>query len=477
MAFTSLNSQVRVPQPPAVPAAVINPTVVAPAGPHPKEIEAAFASNHALRKRVHAAIDEHPTQADLFRDISTFILSQASQPSAEPAAKKRKLEDNNSNSNSNSSSHSAATKAWRTYPGVSFSIPQRKKFALELVDGKDGGIRAVGASGSVEFSIACRDVDRVFCLPVPEKAKKQHNFVVIPVHGDGVNPLPDHLQGTGTAPEPMVWTFEEATGKNIVEGEDPGPAPMAEAIHHCLIQAGTAKDVVFPDAADFSSAVPESHRKGETAFHVKAHRGSKDGEPSPYYYHYHYHHHHQVYILTTPGYLFFTSVGILYGFKKPLAYFDFASINSIAYAAVLRNTFNLVITTQTQEIEFGMLEQADYAGINDYVQKHGLQDASLAAARRAKKLNVNKTKGKEGPANGASVPEAEAGEEEESELQKAERELEDQEDEEEEDYDPGSEGESEGSGSDSEDEDGGGGGGYDDEGVEDEDVDGDEMEQ
>ena len=153
------------------------------------------------------------------------------------------------------------------------------------------------------------------------------------------------------------------------------------------------------------------------------------------------------------GYLFFTSVGILYGYKKPLAYFDFASVNSIAYAAVLRNTFNLVITTQTQEIEFGMLDQADYAGINDYVQKHGLQDASLAAARRAKKLNVNKPKDK---SNGTAPPEADDAEEE-GELQKAERELQDQEDEEEEDYDPGSEGESEGSGSDSEDEDGGGG--------------------
>jgi hypothetical protein len=169
--------------------------------------------------------------------------------------------------------------------------------------------------------------------------------------------------------------------------------------------------------------------------------------------------------------LFFTSVGILYGFKKPIAYFDFASVNSIAYAAVLRNTFNLIITTQTQEIEFSMLDQADYAGINDYVQKHGLQDASLAAARRAKKLNVNKVKGKSNGANGEAAAEADDVEEE-SELQKAEQELQDQED----DYDPGSEGESEGSGSDSEDEDGEGGhdeGG----GEEDDEVDDDEMEE
>ncbi|CAO2658472.1 Nn.00g061950.m01.CDS01 [Neocucurbitaria sp. VM-36] len=438
MAFTALNNRAAAP---TVPVPIQAPAPVpasAPASsaPHPQEIDVAFAGNNELRKRVHAAIDQNPTQNTLFRDISTYILNRTSQPTAEPAAKKRKLEEHNGTQNgaatSGGSLISTATKAWRTYPGVSFSIPQRKKFTLELLDRKDGGIRAVGANGTIEFAIAWKDVDQVFCLPVPEKAKKQHNFIIIPVHGDGVNPVPEERKAS--PPEPVVWTFEEATGKNIVDGEDPGPGPLAEAIHHCLIQAGTAKEVIFPDADEFSSAVPESHRKGEKTYHVKAHRGSKE------------------------GYLFFTTVGILYGFKKPLAFFDFAAINSISYTAVLRNTFNLVITTPTQEVEFGMLDQADFAGINEYVQKHGLQDASLAAARRAKKLNVNKPGKKDGAANGAEAQEG--AEEEESELQKAERELQEQEDEEEEeddDFDPGSEGESEGEGSESDEE---GGGGY-----------------
>ncbi|KAF3037578.1 hypothetical protein E8E11_002438 [Didymella keratinophila] len=445
MAFTALNNQPHV-QPPPVQAPVPKP-VQASVVPiqHPQEIDAAFAGNADLRKRVHAAIDQNPSQSTLFRDISTFILNQTPQVPVEPTTKKRKIEESNGAQNGTAAATSAATvtagaggsltsistKAFKTYAGVSFSIPQRKKFTLELVDKRDGGIRAIGASGNVEFALAWKDVDQIFCLPVPEKAKKQHNFIIIPVHGDGVNPVPDELKAS--APEPIVWTFEEATGKNIVEGEDPGPAPMAEAIHHCLIQAGTGKEVVFPDADEFASAVPESHRKGEKAYHVKAHRGSKE------------------------GYLFFTSVGILCGFKKPLAFFDFAAVNSIAYAAVLRNTFNLVITTQTQEIEFSMLDQENFAGINEYVQKHGLQDASMAAERRAKKLNVNPPADK-GKDNGAATPSAQ-GEEEESELQKAERELQDQEDDEEEDddFDPGSEGESEGEGSESEEEDGEGG--------------------
>ncbi|KAJ4988199.1 histone chaperone rttp106-like protein [Stagonosporopsis vannaccii] len=444
MAFTALNNQPPA-QPPPVQAPVSKP-VQTPVVPiqHPQEVDAAFAGNHELRKRVHAAIDQNPSQRILFRDISTFILNQSSQSTAESTKKKRKLDDNNGahsvgaatapTSAAGSSLGSISTKAFKSYAGVSFSMPQRKKFTLELVDKQDGGIRAVSATGNVEFTLAWKDVDQVFCLPVPEKAKKQHNFIIVPVHGDGVNPVPEELKGT--APEPIVWTFEEATGKNIVEGEDPGPTPMAEAIHHCLIQAGTGKQVIFPHADEFASAIPESHRKGEKAFHVKAHRGSKE---------------------VLSGYLFFTFVGIVYGFKKPLAFFDFASVNSISYTAVLRNTFNLVITTQTQEIEFSMLDQENFAGINEYVQKHGLQDASMAAERRAKKLNINPPADK-GKQNGAATAGTQ-GEEEESELQKAERELQDQEDDEEEDddFDPGSEGESEGEGSESEDEEGEGG--------------------
>lgn len=117
--------------------------------------------------------------------------------------------------------------------------------------------------------------EQIFCLPLPEKAKRQHNFIVIPVNGDGVNPVPDSVTAP---PEPIVWTFAEATGKDVKEGEDPGPAPIAAVINECLAKEGVGKKVVFPDDKEFASAIVQSHRKGEKAFHVKAFRGSKDGE-------------------------------------------------------------------------------------------------------------------------------------------------------------------------------------------------------
>jgi hypothetical protein len=146
------------------------------------------------------------------------------------------------------------------------------------------------------------------------------------------------------------------------------------------------------------------------------------------------------------GYLFFLENGIVFGFKKPLFFYPFSAIESISYTSVLQRTFNLVITTQdaeggsSKDDEFTMLDQADFAGIDEYVKRHGLNDASMAAERRAKAYNVNKDKKVE--ANGDAAPE---GGDEESELQKAEQQLQDEEDEEEEDYEA-SGGESDGEG-------------------------------
>lgn len=180
----------------------------------------------------------------------------------------------------------------------------------------------------------------------------------------------------------------------------------------------------------------------------------------------------------SPGYLFFLPPGILWGFKKPLLFLPFSSITSISYTSVLQRTFNLNMQAAAgtesaeQEIEFSMLDQLDFAGIDGYIKRHGLNDASLASARRAKKYGVNDAKIKK-ETNGAPTTAAEMEgieqdeNDEETELQKAERALQDAEDEEEEDYvDEDGDGDgSEDSSSDEQeyDEDGGGGEGSEEE--------------
>lgn len=397
------------------------------------EIEQAFSDQPELKKRVYSAIGESPQHQPLFSSISSYILQLRQSPpdtngtaADEPAAKKRKLDGpdpQKAAAGTPGAWANSSSGADFTLPDVSFSIPQRKKLHLQLVgaasagDSSGGGIRGCSGGGAnVEFGIGFRDIEQVFCLPIPEKAKRQWNFIVIPKNNDGVNAVPE---GT-TVPEQIVWTFQEPTNKELEAGAEAGPEAMAERLGKFLAPFG--KKVIFPIKEEFQSAIPQSHRKGEPGFHVKAFRGSKE------------------------GFLFLTSVGIIFGFKKPLLYFSFGSVESISYTSVLQRTFNLNVTTnasgpeqKSQEIEFSMLDQADYTGIDQYIKHHGLNDASMAAQRKAQMYNVN------GPAEGEEeVAAAEA--DGETELEKAQRMLEDEEDEDEEDYDPGSDGESEGSG-------------------------------
>lgn len=305
---------------------------------------------------------------------------------------------------------------------LSFSIPQRKKLKLGINKSASGGLRAINASGASEFGVRWDCIHDIVCLPVPEKAQAQYNFCILSATADG---LPtDQIAWTVPDSVPKDGTL---TGLTVSHPSESYRTLLITILNEAL--KPYKKRVIEPDKQEFASQVVQAHRKGESAYHIKAFRGSKD------------------------GFLFLLPTGIFWGFKKPLEFFPFDAIDSVSYTSILQRTFNLNVAARAatdadpQEFEFSMIDQADFAGIDDYVKRHELQDASMAEQRRAKKLNVNGLKAGEAEQDGVD---------EEGELEKATREAEDLEDEEEEDdenFDPGSEGESEGSGSSSEEED------------------------
>jgi hypothetical protein len=280
-----------------------------------------------------------------------------------------------------------------------------------------------------------------FCLPVPEKTQKQYNYILFP-HGSIITPSKP-APGSPPIPEPIVFTIADNAPKpGTVAGLEAATATSVAddyktlfdwAVSARLKAAGKANvKIVEADEKLFASEQRQAHRPGEKAVHVKAFRGSKD------------------------GYLFFLPSGILWGFKKPLLFLPHERIAAVSYTSVLQRTFNLSVEVDVsekggeetqEEFEFSMLDQEDFAGIDGFVKRHGLQDKSMAEQRKAKRLNVNVVK----DGDGNVVGNAEAGELEKAAME-AEQEAVDEEDEEEEDYDPGSEGESEGEGLSSEEE-------------------------
>lgn len=52
---------------------------------------------------------------------------------------------------------------------------------------------------------------------------------------------------------------------------------IEQTLNKCFEETPACK-LIAPEDAEFASATPEAHRKGEKAYHVKAFRGNKDGK-------------------------------------------------------------------------------------------------------------------------------------------------------------------------------------------------------
>lgn len=119
------------------------------------------------------------------------------------------------------------------------------------------------------------EIEYITCLPVPDKAARQWNFCVFPEGSEGIG------DGTGDA---IVFTVPDgapktATGDGMGTGHDTTSyrSLLVDAFNALLKTTKSQPSVQEPIEATFYSALPQSHRKGEKAFHVKAHRGSKEG--------------------------------------------------------------------------------------------------------------------------------------------------------------------------------------------------------
>ncbi|KAG0639568.1 hypothetical protein HOY80DRAFT_77577 [Tuber brumale] len=368
-------------------------------------------SQRSLNKSVRDIIAKEPKHSTVFQKIGKYILSLKG--AEEPPSKKRKVEDGKNGVKREVKGEEDVALGKGdiviTVKEISFSVPARKRFTLLLTNGSMSAVNA--ATGAVEFGVPWNEIQYVACLPVPDKAARQWNFCIFPKGAEGL--------GDGSA-DAFVFTIPDgapktATGDGMGAGHDTSSyRSLLVAVFNSLL--GRGMNVLEPDEKAFYSAVPQSHRKGEKAFHVKAHVGSKE------------------------GYLFFLKNGIMWAFKKPLIYFSFAAIESVSYTSITKRTLNLSVHVAEErgdaEFEFSMIDQEEYTGIDTYIKRNRLNDASMAEARRAKKHNVN---GKE------EVDGEDAGN-----LQKA---LEELEDEEEEDYVPGKGNDDDGSGSDDSEED------------------------
>ncbi|KAK0737835.1 hypothetical protein B0T18DRAFT_440832 [Schizothecium vesticola] len=397
-----------------------------------------FEGRSDLLAGIQKAADS-PARITLFNNIASHIYDRLSGTAVDdgPSSKRRRVDiatptQTTGSQNGQVAGPEAAARdpVLLEIKEISMSVPQRKKYSLCFTKNFLYA-RVAGTDTPVQGIIyPWRDIEHAFYLPVPDKSQIQHNYPLV-FTVPATAPKPGTVSGpSSAAAEPVSDTYSSLFHWALTT------SLRAAGNHACALVAS--------DPKLFHSAARPAFRPADKAVHVKAFRGSKD------------------------GFLFFLPTGILWGFKKPLLFLPLDRIVAVSYTSVLQRTFNIVVEferdgEQAEEIEFAMVDQEDYGGIDEnYVRRHGLADRSMADGRKAKRQlaeNAKKEKGGEGEGEGGE----EGGEDDGlTELERAQKEaeqaLQDAEDEEEEDYDPGSDGESEGSGSSDEEEEGGEGG-------------------
>jgi hypothetical protein len=279
-----------------------------------------------------------------------------------------------------------------TIRDLSFQTPLRKKLNLIFTQ---TSLEAHSAAKQ-ELSVSLAKIKNVICVAAPDKAAKTWNFVVIYTVDETVD----------------AWAFgvPDTVAKTAVGGASFHVDSTVESYKGCMISAFkqfVGIGVVEPSVTEFTSPLSVAGRPKDTAFHVIAHRGAKE------------------------GYLYFLETGILYGFRKPIMFFPIDTIREVTFTSILQRTFNLLVSTEdnVEGEEFGMLDQACFDGIQKYTVKHGIQDASLSELRKAKKLGkaASGEEGEEGELERAVMEyEAEHGEEDDfRDFDKAEAEWED----------------------------------------------------
>ncbi|KAF4594841.1 negative regulator of DNA transposition [Ophiocordyceps camponoti-floridani] len=388
-----------------------------------RTISAVFESRPDIVESIRRTADS-PARIALFNDIAGHVYGQLHN-SSEPAQKRRRVEQPQSNGIGNAADEVLLLEVKE----ISVSAPQRKKLELCLTPGFLYA-RAPGSTVPIPgITYAWKDIEYAFYLPIPEKTQVQHNYVFFP-RGSCLPSKTAQQQA-----EPLVFTVPSTAPKEgTVSGSDSAAAAGVSDTYKSLFHwafarrleaVGNPVQIVSANPGKFHSVIRQSQRPNEKAVHVNGFRGSKD------------------------GFLFFLENGILWGFKKPLIFIPLDRVAAISYTNILQITFNIVVEVflsegeGTEEVEFSMLDQQDYGGIDNYIKLNRLQDRSMAEQRKGKLQLAENRREAEGDEKGVDGNGM-------SELQRAhveaEQQLQDDEDEEEEDYDPGSDGESEGSG-------------------------------
>ncbi|KAJ3178409.1 hypothetical protein HDU85_005207 [Gaertneriomyces sp. JEL0708] len=248
-----------------------------------------------LQTEVNALISAHPASEEVICKLiqhfaGTGPPDTASSSDAQPN-KKRKLQSSSTTPPpSTSADHDDILIA--SLPDVSFSLPSRRKYTVNL---NRSSIQLINPkTQTTDASFAVSSIRHAFSVPTPNKAKDHYTFCLLVENGDAV-----------------VFGLDDVVGKDTYLGVEKGGRVRDVVVSH--LEKVLNVKVMKPDANLFRSML----KKGQ--LYLEGYSGVRDAV---------------IYPLPT---------GLLIGMKKPWYWFPLEKINNINIVKPTGRTFSLMI--------------------------------------------------------------------------------------------------------------------------------------
>ncbi|CAO3618206.1 unnamed protein product [Mucor fragilis] len=287
-----------------------------------------------LVQSVQDLIKAYPASSTVIERLVQYYDSK--EPS-DRDAKRRKLEEKNA----------LSSDEILRIMDISFQLPARKK--LDLIITRTRLILFNPKQNAIEVQYNLDDLSQLggACVPSPDKAVKSYTYTIFLKTED-------------------VIVFNTQDKVNVTLKKPDAEDQILETNKH------------EPSKEFFrSTGVSSTTGKLEDRSHVIGYLKAKD------------------------GFLFFLPTGILFGFKKPTLFFPISSLASTVITNITQRTFDLTLTLRPESkilgsagfrttkdgdddtVQFSMIEQSEYGGIEAYTKKLNINDHSMAEERKA----------------------------------------------------------------------------------------------
>lgn len=316
-----------------------------------------------LVQSVEDLIRSYPASS---RVIERLVNYYDNKPPSDRDVKRRKLEDKNA----------LSSDEILRIMDVSFQLPARKK--LDLIITRTRLILYNSKQNAIEVQYNLDDLSQLggACVPSPDKAVKSYTYTIF-LKTEDVIVFNTQEKANVTLKKPNTEDQILETNKHEIISQ--------------LITEHARVPITQPSKEFFrSTGVSSITGKQEDRSHVIGYLKAKD------------------------GFLFFLPTGILFGFKKPTLFFPVSSLASTVITNITQRTFDLTLTLRPESkilgsagfrttkdgdddtVQFSMIEQSEYGGIEAYTKKVNINDHSMAEERKAVNKGENQDETNEG---------------------------------------------------------------------------------